>query len=117
MDNRYNYDDPWNSGIYETGRTRPRKRRLGCLTSLLVLITIPVGLISFLGFLNTTWTSQAPSEDTQLSWETLPSETAVCDTDFLVEGETLCFSTEPVELNTSPQSVPNIPQDQCSLQY
>ena len=108
MDNRYNYDDPWNSGIYETGRTRPRKRRWGCITSLLVLITIPVGLISFLGFLNL---SQDLPEDEMLSWEALPPETVTCATDILVEGETLCFSTEPVELSTSPHSVPNIPQE------
>ena len=114
MDNRYNYDDPWNSGIYETGRTRPKKRKWGCIATLLVLVILLVGFISLLGFLNARlwgWISQETPDDPQLSWEPVPSETALCDSDILSEGETLCFSTEPVELHTSPQSVPNIPQE------
>ena len=109
MDNRYNYDDPWNTGIYETGRTRPKKRRWGCITTLLVLVILMVGFISLVSFLFS-WVSPEDPVQEPLSWEPLPSETSLCDGDS-AEGETLCFSTEPVELSTSPQSLPNIPQE------
>ena len=114
MDNRYNYDDPWNTGIYETGRTRPRKRRWGCVTTLLVMITMLVCLISLLGFLNTKLFyrlgQQNPLEE-QLSWEPVSTDPTRCNSDLLETGETLCLPTDSVELNTSPPSIPNVPQE------
>ena len=110
MDNRYNYDDPWNCGIYETGRTRPRKRRWGCLAFLLVLITLLVGIISLLSLHNGKLFHWLSSDTTLLSWETMTSEVATCDSSIHGNQETLCIS-DPVELSTSPYSVPNIPQE------
>ena len=51
MDDRYNFDDPWNTGVYETGRTRPPKRHGGCIAGLLVLIILLLGIISLLSML------------------------------------------------------------------
>ena len=113
MDNKYNYEDSWNPGIYETGRTRPRKRRWGCLASLLVIFILLVGLISLIGTLSNRLfdhLQQTEPTDELLSWETFPTEPSTCSTDG-GEGETVCPPTGPVELHTSPQSVPNIPQE------
>ena len=51
MANNYR-SDPWDYGAYETGRTRPPKKR-GCLTPFLLMAVIALsGLVSALSFLN-----------------------------------------------------------------
>ena len=53
MDENKNYQtDPWESGIYETGRTRPPKSHTGLIALLLVVVIFLSGLVSFLGLLN-----------------------------------------------------------------
>ena len=66
---KYYRSDPWNYGAYETGRTRPPKKK-GCLTPLLLMIVIALcGLVSVLSFLNVRLfaqlnTAKAKHEDT-----------------------------------------------------
>ena len=49
---KYYRSDPWDYGAYETGRTRPPKKR-GCLTPFLLMAVITLsGLVSALSFLN-----------------------------------------------------------------
>ena len=66
---KYYRSDPWDYGAYETGRTRPRKKR-GCLTPLLLMTVIALsGLVSVLSFLNVRLfaqlnTAKAKHEDT-----------------------------------------------------
>ena len=49
---KYYRSDPWDYGAYETGRTRPPKKR-GCLTPFLLMAVIALsGLVSALSFLN-----------------------------------------------------------------
>ena len=66
---KYYRSDPWDYGAYETGRTRPPKKR-GCLTPLLLMTVIALsGLVSVLSFLNVRLfaqlnTAKAKHEDT-----------------------------------------------------
>ena len=66
---KYYRSDPWDYGAYETGRTRPPKKK-GCLTPLLLMIVIALcGLVSVLSFLNVRLfaqlnTAKAKHEDT-----------------------------------------------------
>ena len=49
---KYYRSEPWDYGAYETGRTRPPKKR-GCLTPFLLMAVIALsGLVSALSFLN-----------------------------------------------------------------
>ena len=116
MDDRYNYDDPWNSGVYETGRTRPPKRHGGCVAGLLVLVILLAGVISILSFLNVRLFSllnQERSDQGDISLQVSETETGGAQ-----ERETQDVEeTEPtvdahrVELSTSPPSVANVPQE------
>ena len=113
MDDRYNYDDPWATGVYETGRTRPPKRHWGCVAVLLVVVILLIGIISLLSLLNVqlfTQLQKEPDPDAQIALEVseTPTESATCGEDPL--GETLCTDDYQVELSTSPQSVPNVPE-------
>ena len=66
---KYYRSDPWDYGAYETGRTRPPKKK-GCLTPLLLMTVIALsGLVSVLSFLNVRLfaqlnTARAKHEDT-----------------------------------------------------
>ena len=115
MDDRYNYDDPWNSGIYGTGRTRPRKRRWGCVAVLLVLVILLAGVISLLGFLNVRIVSLLRNEQLHsegISMQITPiATTPAAPTEETLSSETICPDTCWVELATSPMSVPNVPQE------
>ena len=91
---KYYRSDPWDYGAYETGRTRPPKKR-GCLTPLLLMTVIALsGLVSVLSFLNVRLfaqlnTAKAKHEDTVSivreieesreaeTSETVPEETAL----------------------------------------
>ena len=116
MDDRYNYDDPWNSGVYETGRTRPPKRHGGCVAGLLVLVILLAGVISILSFLNVrlfNLLNQERRDQGDISLQV--SETETSGTPEIESQAT--EETEPptgphqVELSTSPPSVPNVPQE------
>ena len=85
---KYYRSDPWDYGAYETGRTRPPKKK-GCLTPLLLMTVIALsGLVSVLSFLNVRLfaqlnTAKAKQEDTmsivreiEESMESVAPETA-----------------------------------------
>ena len=91
---KYYRSEPWDYGAYETGRTRPPKKK-GCLTPLLLMTVIALsGLVSVLSFLNVRLfaqlnTAKAKHEDTvsivreieeskeSETTETIPEETAL----------------------------------------
>lgn len=117
MDDRYQYNDPWNSGVYETGRTRPPKRHGGCIAGLLVLVIVLAGVISILSFLNVRLFSLLNQEKNnkgdisiqvsqEQEGEAVPPETTVPDETTLPAG-----TAHHIELETSPLSVPNVPQE------
>ena len=118
-EHKYNQNDPWESGIYETGRTRPPKSHTGLIAVLLVVVIFLSGLVSFLGLLNVRLFAQLkamPEDDSNpvnfVSGTEIPEST-------LAEPEPTAATTEPMaisldpdtfSLNPSPESVPNVPQ-------
>ena len=78
---KYYRSDPWNYGAYETGRTRPPKKK-GCLTPLLLMTVIALsGLVSVLSFLNVRLfaqlnTAKVKHEDTVSIVREMADETA-----------------------------------------
>ena len=121
MDERkYNQQEPWESGVYETGRTRPPKSRTGLIAVLLVIVIFLSGLVSFLGLLNVKLFAQLkamPENDTNpvnfVSEKELPEATleAVEPTAASTEPMTAALDPDTFPLNPSPDSVPNIPQN------
>ena len=126
-ENKYNPRQPWEPGKYETGRTNPPKSRNGLIAILLVVVIFLSGLVSFLGVLNVRLfaelKAQPPEEEEPVSF--------VSDTEGTQDVSHLSDPTAPTAehpeepethsdtflLNPSPDSVPNIPQEQgLSLQ-
>ncbi len=120
---RYTKQEPWDQGIYETGRTKPPKSHGGLIAILLVLVILLSGIISILSILNVRLFVQlkdtktdtddsvsffAASDDSdnqpavydsQISEETIPTE---------ISSHTAKSS---LDLNPSPDSIDTIPQD------
>ena len=94
----YNYpnNQPWDNRVYETGRTRPPKKRGGAIAVLLILVIFLSGLTCVLGFLNFQLFRQLSSQekedsDTRISFSNMeefptnPLDIASMDS----QGETL----------------------------
>ena len=117
--------EPWEPGKYETGRTNPPKSRNGLIAILLVVVIFLSGLVSFLGVLNVKLfaelKSQPPEEEEPVSFvsdleATEPTSLLSDPTAPTVEYTEEAW-TDTFQLNPSPDSVPNIPQEQgLSLQ-
>ena len=114
---RHNRTDPWEPGMYETGRTRPPKSHGGLIALLLVIVIFLGGLVSVLGILNVRLFAKLQDlpEDEQdaLSFISTTEETAPPEP---IQTEPTIAHTQPpadtdVFLNPSPDSVPNIPQE------
>ena len=117
---KYNQNDPWETGKYETGRTRPPKSHRGLIAVLLVIVIFLSGLVSFLGLLNVKLFAQLKAmpeqEDNPVNFVSESDEvqstlaaldpTAATEAFFQTEPEPASFS-----LNPSPDSVPNVPQN------
>ena len=114
---RHNQRDPWEPGLYETGRTRPPKSHGGLIALLLVIVIFLGGLVSVLGILNVRLFAQLqdrPSEEEDaLSFISTVEETQP-------PQPTESQATEPqvnepedtdVLLRPSPDSVPNVQQE------
>ena len=52
MNNERNHKDPWEQGVYETGSTRPPKRRGGLTAILLIAVILLGGIAGLLGLWN-----------------------------------------------------------------
>ena len=108
-DYHYSPQDSWE---YGTGRTDPPKNRTGLMAVLLILVIFLTGIVTVLGVLNVRLFRQlsAREEESELSIsftqeETVP-ETVPETTAPALSGEE--FS---LELRSSPQAAPNIPQE------
>ena len=114
---RHNQRDPWEPGLYETGRTRPPKSHGGLIALLLVIVIFLGGLVSVLGILNVRLFAQLqdrpPEEEDALSFISTVEETQP-------PQPTESQATEPqvnepedtdVLLRPSPDSVPNVQQE------
>ena len=122
MDENKNYQhDPWESGIYETGRTRPPKSHTGLIALLLVVVIFLSGLVSFLGLLNVRLfaqlNAQPEEEESPVSFvsetEAAPDILEIQDPSAAALEPTAAPSADPgtFQLNPSPESVPNVPQN------
>jgi len=49
---RHNQTDPWDNGVYGTGRTEPPKNNSGIVALLLIIIIFLSGIVSGLSFMN-----------------------------------------------------------------
>ena len=128
MDDNNTYRrEPWEPGKYETGRTRPPKSHNGLIAILLVVVIFLSGLVSFLGVLNVKLFAELKSkpqeEEEPVSFVSDTEETQDISqlSDPTSPTEELAEVPEPdsdtFQLNPSPDSVPNIPQEQgLSLQ-
>ena len=114
---RHNRTDPWEPGMYETGRTRPPKSHGGLIALLLVIVIFLGGLVSVLGILNVRLFAKLQNlpedERDALSFISTTEETAPPEP---IQTEPTIAHTQPpadtdVFLNPSPDSVPNIPQE------
>ena len=118
----YNDKNPWDQGIYETGRTRPPKSYGGLIAILLVVVILLSGVISVLGILNVRLFAQLKQagENGKDSFS-IVSQTGEQEGNPVLsetrgtEPEAVSDPTEvqqpPILLNPSPNSYENIPQE------
>ena len=115
MDNRNYNIDPWEQDSYETGFTHPPKSRGGLIPVLLVLVIFLGGLVSILGLLNIRLSAQLnQSAEPTGPILFLPTETTAADpTPASSVPQTYAPESGDVhlELEESPESVENIPQE------
>lgn len=114
----YNQDgdrpEPWQQPYYETGSTRPPKRSTGPVMILLAAVVLIGGIVSCLGFfMNQSDTSTKEELNASVGFS---QEQEVDFDDTSLSGETTAvdpntLSDVTLELNTTPQSVENIPQE------
>ena len=119
-EHKYNQNDPWTSGRYETGRTRPPKSHNGLIAVLLVVVIFLSGLVSFLGLLNVRLFAQLKAlpekEENPVSFvseEDAPEQVLEMMEPTEIPSEIALASEDPdsFPLNPSPDSVPNVPQN------
>ena len=122
MDERRNHQyDPWEHGVYETGRTRPPKNHGGIIAVLLVIVIFLGGLVSALSVLNIKLFAElnTPDDDSDpVSFvseteeeETLPAATESLMATIAATEKSSTQEEMPFVLNPSPSSVENVPQE------
>ena len=122
MDERRNHQyDPWEHGVYETGRTRPPKYHGGIIAVLLVIVIFLGGLVSALSVLNIKLFAElnTPDDDSDpVSFvseteeeETLPAATESLMATIAATEKSSTQEEMPFVLNPSPSSVENVPQE------
>ncbi len=104
--------EPWEQSFYQTGSTRPKKSHRGLLAVVLVLVIFLGGIISALGLLNVSFgnTSEEGDQDASFCFSaetTAPSSDITAVTPSIPAGQ----DTPQLQLNDSPESVENIPQE------
>ena len=118
MDYRNNkHNDPWDEGVYGTGRTEPPKSHSGIIALLLILVIFLSGIVSLLSFMNIKLFRQLSEQSKQLENK---SPMSVTDLEIMPTAETIApedpSSSQFIQgdvslkLNGSPQSVENVPE-------
>ena len=113
MDEHKHYTD-WDDSIYGTGPTEPPKSRGGAVALMLILIIFLCGIIAFLGILNIRLFSQMKlREENELSISQMPETTAAAEATEAAPQEPVAIAETlaPVDLQQSPASVSNIPEE------
>ena len=121
-DYKYSEKDPWDRGLYETGRTRPPKSHGGLIAVLLVVVIFLSGVVSVLSILNVRLFAQLNDlrqdeadpvsivSHTDETTGTLDSYNPTARETEPIPQETEGF-TPSFELNPTPHSYENVPQD------
>ena len=111
MENNYPHD-PWERDSYETGSTKPPKSRGGLIAVLLIAVIFLGGISSVLSIMNIKLFRQLKqNEGSDMSFfETSATEHTEIDTQSTTEAAT-SSSDVTVELNKTPTSVDNVPQE------
>ncbi len=111
MENNYPHD-PWERDSYETGSTKPPKSRGGLIAVLLIAVIFLGGISSVLSVMNIKLFRQLnKNEGSDMSFfETSATEDTEIDTQSATEAAS-SSSDVTVELNKTPTSVDNIPQE------
>ena len=119
MDDYRNHNEPWDPGIYGTGRTRPPKSHGGIIAALLVVVIFLSGLVSVLGIMNvklfTQLKKQSGEPDGPLAVVS-PSEAYSFETSPTVTQTEPAYTQaedkhQQLQLNPTPDSTPNVPQE------
>ena len=114
MDERKHYTD-WDDSVYGTGPTQPPKSRGGMVALMLILIIFLCGIIAFLGILNVRLFSQLRlREENELSISHTPETTVPEETTLPHVPEAPMALSEPLapmDLQQSPASVSNMPEE------
>jgi len=124
MDERkFKNNDPWDEEIYGTGNTRPPKNHGGIIALLLIVVIFLSGIISVLGLMNVKLFQELKQQNKQ-EQEMPVSFYSVDESNPLADAASISaepLSTEPmtgeagsdpvVQLNPSPESIANIPQE------
>ena len=106
--------EPWDSGVYRTGSTKPPKNHAGLIVILLVSVILLCGIVTVLSFLNIRLYKQI---DQTALHESLPivisaNTEAISEIHDVPEyTDTPEETKEPIHSETSPLSVANIPQE------
>ena len=121
MDHRkQNPPDPWDPGLYGTGRTQPPKRHGGLITLLLIVVIFLSGLVSALSLMNVKLfvqlNTQPKDQEDPLSFisETIGAELTgdgPSDDDAQIPAPTSHIPGDTFQLNPSPDSIPNVAQE------
>ena len=112
-----NYNDPWDNGVYGTGPTQPPKTNSGAFALLLILVIFLCGIITLLSILNVRLFQQLNKQEEEASLaisftpETEPPTEAPIQNTENTEPMALMDTELSIDLQQSPQSVENIPQE------
>ena len=115
---RHNHSDPWDPGLYGTGRTRPPKRYGGLIAILLVLVIFLSGLVSVLGILNVRLFAQV-KDLSRVQDDTITVINEIDEAHAPLESAAEVTAPAPestegaaaIELNPTPADGENVPQN------
>ena len=115
MDER-NYNDPWDTGVYGTGRTNPPKNNSSGFAVLLILVIFLFGIVTLLSILNIRLFQKLNQQDQQDLSISFSPETIAATEPLVTEAPQtmpmVCSEdTVTIDLQESPESVANIPQE------
>lgn len=105
--------EPWEQGVYQTGQTSPPKRYGGIIAVLLAAVIFLGGIASAMGLLNIHLFKRISSQSGGTPPVSFFTNEIIASTDTNTEAETLPVPTGNVtlQINQSPVSVENIPQN------
>ena len=114
MDER-NYNDPWDAGVYGTGRTNPPKNHGSGFAILLILVIFLFGIVTLLSILNIRLFQKLNQQDQQDLSISFTPETAATTEPTIIETTPMPMvireDTVTIDLHESPESVANVPQE------